>query len=218
MLHWTTRVLGMDCDNRPIPLPHDPGLRLRPQQFDTVTPLEFEGVRPLPSGSTLTLGVCNGEVHILSAPGLESVKVSVRLGKPLNRERTPLNYMRRFTAVGNEAEILWKLPEETHPVIDIYVPLNTNLNLQLGKAKLEVKSVRGNKQISVGKGTARLYVTDEPQEYSRITVNVAMGSFSDLRPGGTENHQVPLHREFSGTGSATVDLQVAMGKAEISLE
>jgi len=78
--------------------------------------------------------------------------------------------------------------------------------------------VRGNKQISVGKGTARLFVTSERNEYNRITVDVVMGSFADLRPGGAESHQIPLHREFSGAGSATADLHVAMGKAEIAVE
>ena len=118
----------------------------------------------------------------------------------------------------HHADIEWKLPERVHPVIDIYVPQNTNLDLQLGKTDLEVKDVRGDKIVNAGKGTVRLAVADNNSEYRSIIVDVAMGSFSDLRTAGEIDHHLPLHKELSGPGTATAHLQMAMGKIEITPE
>jgi hypothetical protein len=182
------------------------------------TPLQFEAERPFASGSTLLLVVCNGEVHVLPGSDPNKLKVTVRLGLSLGHERTPRSYLQEFSLSSNRADVEWKLPERSHPVIDVYVPTNTNLNLQMGNTDLEIKGVRGNKLLNGGKGVARLYVANGDSEYSSINVDVAMGSLSDLRPGGEQNHHVPLHEEFPGKGDATAHLQMAMGKIEIVAE
>lgn len=60
--------------------------------------------------------------------------------------------------------------------------------------------------------------TNSPTPSRSIVVDVAMGSFVDLRPGGVTDHRVPLHKEFKGQGSSTAHLQMAMGRVEIAPE
>jgi len=214
----------MNCDNHPVPASHAPGLATRPAQPDAALqdpalqdqdlPLEFHARRPLPSGSTLTLGVCNGEIHVL--PGADSgvMTIDVHVSAPLGGERTPKSYLQRLTTDAAGADVEWKLPESAHPVIEVHVPSNTHLNLELGTVTLDVKGIHGNKYLNAGKGTAKLYVPSGATEYSLITVEVAMGSFADLRPGGVEIHKVPLHKEFKDAGTFTADLKMAMGNVE----
>ena len=114
--------------------------------------------------------------------------------------------------VDNSADVEWKLPASSRPVIDIYVPEQTALDLQLGKTNLLVKGVRGDKAVNAGKGTVRLDVSDGDSEYHSIIVDVAMGSFADLRIGNNLDHPNPLHQEAAGRGHATAHLQMAMGK------
>ncbi len=148
----------------------------------------------------------------------DELRIVVHLAAPLGHERTPKNYLQEFTMGSDAPDIEWKLPEGSHPVIEVDIPADTNLDLQLGKAQLEVGGIVGNKHISVGKGSARLYAREDNAESGEIVVDVAMGSFADLRPGDRESHRAPLHEEIPDKGSATAHLEVAMGKAEIAAQ
>lgn len=215
VLRWTTRLGHTNCDDRPVAVIRHPDLRGRSANPDLDASLKFEAERPLASGSTLNLVVCNGEVHLLANSEPGKLKVSVHLSKSLGHELTPGRFLQVFSSDSNRADVEWKLPERVHPVIDIYVPQETNLHLQLGKINLEVKDIRGEKTVNAGKGTVRLAVPIGNADYSSIIVDVAMGSFADLRPGGESSQQVPLHEEISGKGTSTAHLQMAMGRIEI---
>ena len=216
ILHWTTKLGHTDCDNRPVAPIRHPDLRARSAYPDLDAPLEFEAERSLASGSTLNLVVCNGEVHLLADSEPGKLKVSVHLSSSLGHELTPGRFLQVFSSDSNRADLEWKLPERVHPVIDIYVPKNTNLHLQLGKIDLEVKDIRGEKTVNAGKGIVRLAVPIGNADYRSIIVDVAMGSFADLRRGGESGHHVPLHREILGEGTNTAHLQMAMGRIEIT--
>ena len=218
VFHWTTRLLHMNCDTHTVTRGHNPELVPRSGQADQVTAQDFAAERPFSAGTKLTLGVCNGEVHILPGGDAGKLKITVHLAAPLGHERTPQSYLQIFAFDDKGADIEWKLPEAGHPVVTVYLPEHADLDLELGKAELDVTGIRGNKHLSLGKGTARLHVASGNSEYSRMTVDVAMGSFRDWRPDGLESHKVPLHQEFLGTGSASARIEVAMGKAEIAPE
>lgn len=104
------------------------------------------------------------------------------------------------------------------PVIDIYVPKEANLHLQLRKADLEIRGPQGDKKVYADKGTIKAGAANGKSEYRLIVVDVAVGSFSDMRPGDESEHHVPLHKEFSGEGTASAHLQMAIGKIEITSE
>jgi hypothetical protein len=61
-------------------------------------------------------------------------------------------------------------------------------------------------------------VSDGDSEYHSIIVDVAMGSFADLRTGDNLSHHFPFHQELPGRGDATAHLQMAMGRIEIATE
>jgi len=218
VLHWITRLGHTNCDNRPVAKVSHPEVVPRPEPSDLDTSLRFEAERPFASGSSLMLVVCNGDVHVFPSSERDKLKITVRLGAPLGRERTPRSYLQEFLVTSSTADVEWKLPARSLPQINIYVPMKTDLDLELGKTDVEVRGVRGNKVLNVGKGTARLYVENGDSEYSSIVVDVAMGSFADLRPGGKHSNHLPFHEEFAGKGSSTAHLQMAMGKAEIAPE
>jgi hypothetical protein len=217
-LHWITRLGHTNCDNHPVAQTHVPGLIQRSEQKDVDAPLQFEVERPFASHSTLTLVVCNGEVHVLPNPHPGQLKVEVHLGASLPHELTPKRFLEEFAVGQNDADMEWKLPASSLPVFDIYVPEQSALDLQLGQTNLLVKGVRGDKTISAGKGTVRLDVSDGDSEYHSIIVDVAMGSFTDLRTEGNPSNHVPFHRELPGHGVATAHLQMAMGRIEIAKE
>jgi hypothetical protein len=220
VLHWITRLRHTDCDNRPVASVHQSRLLDRPEQGDIDSVLHFEAQRPFAGGSSLTLVVCNGDVHIRPNSDPDRLKIVAQLGAPLGPELTPKSFLQRFSFDSKSADIEWKLPERSRPLIEIYVPENTNLDLQLGKITLQVNDVRGDKVVNAGKGKVRLVVADGDVEYRSIVVDVAMGSFVDLRPGGVRRTNLarPLHTEFKGQGSSIAHLQMAMGRIEISNE
>ena len=211
VLHWTSRLMGMECDNRPVRSADLPALQRRPTEPDTDTPQDFAAERPFSAGATLRLGVCGGELHILPSKDPSTLKITVHVTSPLPRDLTPRSYLQELTADPQNATVAWKLPENAHPVLYVYVPDQTNIDLQLGKGAVDIQGIVGNKRIHLGKGEAKLNMTRSP-EYSRLSVHVAMGSFEDRRPGGHENHKAPLHEELTATGPYTADVHVAMGK------
>ena len=217
-LHWITRLGHTSCDNRRVAETHAPGLIQRPEQKDVDAPLQFEVERPFASHSLLTLVVCNGEVHVLPNPHRDQLRVVVHLGASLGHELTPRRFLQEFVVNQESADVEWKLPASSRPVIDVYVPEQTALDLQLGKTNLLVKGVRGDKAVNAGKGTVRLDVSDGDSEYHSIIVDVAMGSFADLRTDDNPSRQVPFHQELPGRGQATAHLQIAMGRIEIAKE
>jgi len=217
-LHWITRLGHTNCDNHPVPLGYSSSLLERREDEPVDNALRFEAERSFPGGSTLTLVVCNGEVHVLPNPEPDKLKVLVHLGSGLGHELTPKRFLQEFSLSSGSADIEWKLPERSRPEIVVYVPTNTNLDLELGKTSLLLNGVRGNKVVNAGKGKVRLEVKDSNLEYRSIIVDIAMGSFSDLRPGGTAGNHTPLHKEFDGQGDSTAHLMMAMGKVEIAPE
>ena len=217
-LHWITRLGHTNCDNRPIAETHAPGLIQRSEQKDVDAPLQFAVERPFASRSLLTLVVCNGEVHVLPNPHPDQLRVVVHLGASLRHELTPGRFLQEFVVGQKDADVEWKLPASSRPVIDMYVPERTALDLQLGRTNLLVKGVRGDKAVNAGKGTVRLDVRDGDSEYHSITVDVAMGSFADLRSEDNLSRHFPFHQELQGRGDATAHLQMAMGRIEIAKE
>jgi len=216
--HWITRLGHTNCDNHPIAWTHAPGLLQRSEQKDVDAPSEFEVERPFASHSVLALVVCNGEVHVFPNPHPDQLRMVVHLGAPLPHELTPRRFLQEFVVGQKDADVEWKLPESSRPVVDIYVPEQTDLDLQLGKTNLLVKGVRGNKTVSAGKGTVRLDVIDGNSEYHSIIVDVAMGSFMYLGMEENPDHHFPFHQDLPGRGGATAHLQMAMGKIEIAKE
>lgn len=218
ILHWITRLGHTSCDNHPVVHPTRQYLLRRSEQPDLDEALQFQWERSFTSGSTLELVVCNGEVHVHSGSDSDKLKVSVHLDSPLGHELTPGRFLQIFPMESQGADMEWKLPERVHPVIDVSVPKETKLDLSLGNADVEIEGIEGDKIVNAGKGTVRLAVADASSEYRSIVVDVAMGSFADLRPGGQSGHHVPFHKEFSGKGNTTAHLQMAMGKIEITTE
>ena len=210
VLHWTTRLMGMECDNRPV-RSANASLQRRPAQPDVDTATEFVAERSLPAGSTLRLGVCGGELHLLPGKDAATMKVVVHVTGALPRDLTPKSYLQELSTEAQSATIAWKLPEDAHPVLYVYVPEHTNLDLQFGKGTVEVQGISGNKIIHVGKGEARLNMSSPP-EYNRMSVHVALGSFEDRRPGGHEDRKAPLHEVLTAGGAYSTDIHMAMGK------
>ena len=98
----------------------------------------------------LTLVVCNGEVHVLPNPHPDHLRVRVHLGASLRHELTPGRFLHEFVVGQKDADVEWKLPASSRPVIDMYVPERTALDLRLGKTNLLVKGVRGDKAVHAG--------------------------------------------------------------------
>ena len=93
VLHWTTRILSLNCDNHPVVQRRStseiPQLAYRQEDSDVLTATRFEAERPFGQVAKLILGVCNGEVHILPAQTPGMLKITVQLGASLHHEQHP---------------------------------------------------------------------------------------------------------------------------------
>jgi hypothetical protein len=80
----------------------------------------------------------------LPNPDPDLLRVVVHLGASLRHELTPRRFLQECVVSQKDADVEWKLPESSRPVIDMCVPEQTALDLQLGKTNLLVKGVRGD--------------------------------------------------------------------------
>ncbi len=207
VLHWTSRMMEMECDNHPVRSAERRALQRRPAEADIDTAQEFTAERPFSAGATLRLGLCAGELHILPSSNPATMQVTVHVTSPLPRDLTPKSYLQELSTDSRNATVAWKLPESAHPVLYVFLPERTSITLQFGKGAVEIRGIAGNKLIHVGKGEVRLSM-NETAGYSRLSVHVAMGSFDDRRPSGHKNHKTPMHEELTGDGPYTADVHI----------
>jgi hypothetical protein len=55
---------------------------------------------------------------------------------------------------------------------------------------------------------------DQDKSYSKMEVNIGIGTLHDHRPGGSDSH-VNASKKYAGTGSGSLEINVGMGSLDI---
>ena len=71
----------------------------------------------------------------------------------------------------------------------------------------------GHREINVGMGHMQLLL-DKDKSYSKLEVNVGLGTLHDHRPGGSDGH-FTVTKEYPGTGAGSLQINVGMGSLDI---
>jgi hypothetical protein len=60
-------------------------------------------------------------------------------------------------------------------------------------------------------------LVDGDKSYSKMEVNIGMGSLHDHRPGGHDGHFI-VSKNYSGSGAGPLQINVGMGSLDIRQE
>jgi len=90
---------------------------------------------------------------------------------------------------------------------------DNEINLGDGDLNFNAAGSAGHREFNVGMGHMQLLL-DKDKSYSKMEVNVGLGTFHDHRPGGTNGH-FTISKEYAGTGSGSLEINVGMGSLDI---
>jgi hypothetical protein len=205
---------NMNCDGQPV-TDH----QFQQQAGDVLEPSHLEIVRPFSGSGTLTVSICNAQLHVRTRPDAKELKLSVVVdGK--SADKPAVDYIHILQIAPDHGVIHLNFPGDSHAVVTLTAPMSKGLESEfnLGKGDLDFDAIgsAGGRQINVGYGHAKLLVEGD-KSYSGMEVNIGMGSLHDHRPGGRDGHFV-VSRNYSGSGEGSLEINVGMGSLDIAQE
>lgn len=206
----------MNCGNDDPPLTtHDyvsnPG--------DVLQPHHLEVTRPFDSNGKLELSVCRADLRVLTRPDAKEIKLTVEL-KTKSLHSTVADHIRTLHVEPDHGIIELKFPKQVHAIVTLTMPMGSDseskFNVGLGDFDFNAIGGSGNREINVGMGHLQLLL-DNDKTYATMQLNIGMGSLHDHRPSGHSGHNghVIVHREYRGSGSGSIKINVGMGSVDI---
>jgi len=182
---------------------------------DVLQPHHLELTRPFAPNGKLVLHVCNADLRVRTQPDAKEIKLTVELNS--SDSNNIANYIRTICIQPDRGTIQLKFPEQAHATVTITMPMgptsDSEINLGKGDLNFYAAGGSGHREINVGMGHMQLLL-DNNKNYSKMEVNVGMGSLHDHRPGGHDGHFV-VSKEYAGTGSGSLEINVGMGSLDI---
>lgn len=204
---------SMDCgeDDKPVTT-HDytsaPG--------DILQPHRLELTRPFAASAKLKLHICRADLHVNIRPDAKEIKLTVALNTQ-SASYTVADYIQTLRVQPDNGVIQLKFPKAAHATVTITMPMGVNSDneINLGDGDLDFNAIgsSGHREINVGLGHMQLLL-DKDKSYAKMEVNVGLGTLHDHRPGGTNGH-FTVSKEYAGTGSGSLEINVGMGSLDI---
>jgi hypothetical protein len=204
---------SMDCgdDDKPVTT-HD----FATLPSDILKPHHLEFARPFDSSGRLTVHICRADLRLRTDPNAKELKLTVELNTQSDTY-TVADYIQTLRVQPDTGVIQLKFPKAAHAAVTLTMPMGPNssneFNLGDGDLDFNATGSSGNREINVGMGHMQL-VLDNDKSYSKMEVNVGMGTLHDHRPGGHDGHFV-VSKEYAGTGSGSLEINVGMGSLDI---
>jgi hypothetical protein len=205
---------SMDCgeDDKPITT-HDyasiPG--------DILQPHRLELTRPFAPSGKLKLHICRADLRVRTQPNAKEIKLTVELNTT-SGNYTVADYIQTLRVQPDNGVIQLKFPKSAHATVTVTMPmgLNSDNEINLGDGDLDFNAIgsSGHREINVGLGHMQLLL-DKDKSYAEMKVNVGLGTLHDHRPGGSNGH-FTVSKEYAGTGSGSLEINVGMGSLDIS--
>jgi hypothetical protein len=176
--------------------------------------LEF--ARPFNTSGKLKLHICRADLRVRTQPDAKEIKLTVELNTQ-SGSYTVADYIQTLCVRPDNGVIQLRFPKSAHATVTVTMPMgpNSENEFNLGDGDLDFNAIgsSGNRQINVGLGHMQLLL-DKDKSYSKMEVNVGMGTLHDHRPGGHDGHFV-VNRDFQGSGSGSLEINVGMGTLDI---
>jgi hypothetical protein len=203
----------MSCDGSPV-TEH----RYDRQSNDVVQARHIELTRPFSGAGTLEISVCNAQLQVRSATTKE-LKLTVEAGS-LSSGQQAADSVHIFRVAPDAGVIHLKFSHDSHATVTLLVPMRegSKNEFNVGKGELDFDAIggAGKREINVGAGHMNLLL-DGDKNYSNMEVNIGLGSLHDHRPGGHDGHII-VSKNYSGTGTGSLEINVGAGSLDIRQE
>lgn len=184
-----------------------PGFAQGKIQVDDLAHHPFEA--DFPSGGQLDLHIRSAEIHIV---GSDENRVGVRVGGKQGSKSTDMRA--RFKRSDNSCELRVTGGPRNELTITVQVPKNSNLFVRIFAGDVEVRGIKGNKDIELEAGDLTIGVGN-PADYAHVEASVTTGEI-DAKPFG-ESHG-GLFRSFEKSSGGKYKLFAHVGAGELTLQ
>lgn len=186
---------------------------------DVLQPRQADLVRPFTGNGKLEVNVCHGDLRVRSKADAKELTLHIEMAAQPGGHAAG-DFIQVFRIHPEDGVIHLKFPADAHATVTLVVPMGASSTdeFNLGKGNLDFDAIggAGSREINVGMGDMKLLV-DGDKSYSKMEVNVGMGSLHDHRPGGRNGH-FAVSRDFTGSGSGSLEVNVGMGSLDIRQE
>jgi hypothetical protein len=213
LMAHATQAESMNCDDDDRP-PSTHNYSGNPS--DVLQPRHLELTRPFAGNGRLEVHVCNANLLVRTARDVKEIRLTVDLNNQLDGHSTS-DYIHTLRIQPDNGVIQLKFQKGVHATVTLTMPMgpDSDNEFNLGRGDLDFNAIgsAGVRQINVGMGHMQLLV-DGDKSYSKMSVNVGMGSLHDHRPGGHGGHFV-VSKDYAGSGAGSLDINVGMGSLDI---
>jgi hypothetical protein len=211
--HSKSQSESMDCGefDKPITTPD-----YISSPSDILHPHHLELTRPFAANAKLKLHICRADLRVNIQPDAKEIKLTVALN-PQSGTYTIADYIQTIRVQPDKGVINLNFPKAAHATVTITLPMGLNsdneINLGYGELNFNAAGSAGHREINVGMGHMQLLL-DQDKSYSKLQVNVGMGTLHDHRPGGSDGH-FTVTKNYTGTGAGSLEINVGMGSLDI---
>jgi hypothetical protein len=207
------RSESMNCNNNnEVPTTHD----YVAAAGDILQSRHLDLTRPFTGNGKLEVHICNANLRVVSRADAQQIQLTADLASQYGGH-TATDSIQTLHIQPDKGVIELKFPKDSHATVTLTLPMGTSssneINLGMGDLEFNAVGSAGDRHINVGMGHMSLTV-DHDKNYSTMEVNVGMGSLHDHRPSGYDGHFV-VNKEYQGSGSGLIDLNVGMGSLDI---
>jgi hypothetical protein len=216
LLAQSTQNKSMNCGDDDPPLTtHDyasaPG--------DVLQPHHLEVKRPFAINGKMEVQICNANLRVRTTRDAREARLTADFeNQPGSHPMT--DYIHTLRIQPDSGAIRLRFPKGAHAIVTLTLPMgpDSNNEFNLGRGDLDFNAIgsAGRREINVGMGHMQLVLHDD-RNYSKMEVNVGMGSLHDHRPGGHDGHFV-VSKDYAGTGAGSLEINVGMGSLDIRNE
>jgi hypothetical protein len=204
---------SMDCTDSDKPITtHD----YAAAPADIVQPHHLELTRPFNANGNLKLHICRADLRVNIQPDSNQIKLTVLL----NAESSTHNIADSIHTIRIQPDkgvINLNFPKAAHATVTVTLPMGLNsdneINLGYGDLNFNAAGSAGHREFNVGMGHMQLLL-DKDKSYSKLEVNVGLGTLHDHRPGGSDGH-FTVTKVYPGTGAGSLEINVGMGSLDI---
>jgi hypothetical protein len=164
------------------------------------------------AGGVVILDANVGDVRVMPTDHEGKLRLVITSHKQEDAEAAP-HWVREFAANGSQAKIVLEMPKhgEHNFEVTLYVPMRSDLRLNLEVGDLTIEGVTGNSDAEVGVGDLHMKVSDA-HAYRAVAMSVRIGDVDakafGLEPSGFLGKSV--EKQFSA-GSYRLKLHTGIG-------
>jgi hypothetical protein len=204
---------SMDCTDSDKPITtHD----YTAAPTDILQPHHLELTRPFDAGAKLKLHICRADLRVNIQPASSQIKLTVLLNSQSGNYKVA-DSIKTIRIQPDKGVIQLNFPKTAHATVTVTLPMGLNsdneINLGYGDLNFNAAGSAGHREINVGMGHMQLLL-DKDKSYSKLEVNVGLGTLHDHRPGGADGH-FTVTKEYPGTGAGSLEINVGMGTLDI---